>query len=225
MDAMHKGEPRMHFRHLILAAALAAAGTAGAQTAASSQALPRPAEFYFDADAQATKPVVAIRETGDAAVAKLLKLIERDPRAKAEHAQLAHLAMAGGRTDLGRELYGRALVRITPSDGMWRAVMWNYGWDLYRAGDAAAALEQWRALLTSRSTTPSWVPPTLAMVLWTLGRKDEAVNWYAAAVRTEPEQFRGTGRHAQVLPDWSDQERATLAQVQAAWASTPPIRP
>ena len=144
----------MHFRYLILAAALAAAGTAGAQTAASNQTLPRPAEFYFDADAQATKPVVAIRETGDAAVAKLLKLIERDPRAKAEHAQLAHLAMAGGRTDLGRELYGRALVRITPSDGMWRAVMWNYGWDLYRAGDAGAALEQWRALLTSRSTTP-----------------------------------------------------------------------
>jgi hypothetical protein len=47
--------------------------------------------------------------------------------------------MAGGRTDLGRELYGRALVRITPSDALWRAVMWNYGWDLYRAGDAAAA--------------------------------------------------------------------------------------
>ena len=214
----------MHFRHLILALALAlaAAGTAHGQSATSNPTLPKPAEFYFDADAQATKPIIAVRETGDAAVAKLLKLIDRNPRAKAEHAQLAHLAMAGGRADLGRELYGRALVRITPSDGMWRAVMWNYGWDLYRAGDAAAALDQWRTLMTSRGTTPSWLPPTLAMVLWTLGRKDEAVNWYAAAVRTEPEQFRGTARHAQVLPDWTDAERFTLAQVQAAWARNPP---
>ena len=212
----------MHFRHLILAMALATAGTAHAQSAAADAALPRPAEFYFDADAQATKPVIAVRETGDAAIAKLVKLIDRDPRAKAEHAQLAHLAMAGGRTDLGRELYGRALARITPSDALWRTVMWNYGWDLYRAGDAAAALEQWRTLMASRSTTPSWLPPTLAMVLWTLGRKDEAVTWYAAAVRTEPGQFRDTARRAQLLPGWSDEERATLAEVQAAWARNPP---
>ena len=212
----------MHFRRLILAVALATAGTAHAQSPSTTVALPRPAEFYFDADAQTVRPVVAVRETGDAAVAKLLKLIDRDPRAKAEHAQLAHLAMAGGRTDLGRELYGRTLVRVGPTDAVWRAVMWNYGWDLYRAGDAVAALEQWRTLMTSRSTTPSWLPPTLAMVLWTLGRNDEAVTWYAAAVRTEPGQFRDSARHAQVLPDWTDAERATLAEVQAAWARNPP---
>lgn len=215
----------MHFRHLILALALATAAPGHARSAPSNPMLPRPAEFYFDADAQATRPVIAVRETGDAAVAKLLKLIDRDPRAKAEHAQLAHLAMAGGRADLGRELYARALVRITPSDALWRAVMWNYGWDLYRAGDAATALEQWRALASSRSTTPSWLPPTLAMVLWTLGRKDEAVTWYAAAVRTEPGQFRDTSRHAQLLPDWTGAERATLADVQAAWARNPPNWP
>ncbi len=212
----------MHFRHLILALALAAAGTAHAQADSAKMAVARPAEFYFDADAQATKPIIAVRETGDAAVAKLLKLIDRNPRAKAEHAQLAHLAMAGGRADLGRELYGRALVRITPSDALWRAVMWNYGWDLYRAGDAAAALKQWRTLMMSRGVSPAWLPPTLAMALWTLGRKDEAVQWYAAAVRTEPGQFRDSSRHAQVLPDWTADERATLADVQAAWARNPP---
>ena len=215
----------MHFRHITLALALAAAGTAHAQSAASNVTLPRPAEFYFDADAQTARPVIAVRETGDAAVAKLLKSIDRNPRAKAEHAQLAHLAMAGGRADLGRELYARALIRITPSDALWRAVMWNYGWDLYRAGDATAALEQWRTLMTSRGITPSWLPPMLAVVLWTLGRKDEAVQWYAAAVRTEPDQFRDTSRHAQVLADWTETERATLAEVQAAWARNPPRWP
>ena len=63
------------------------------------------------------------------------------------------------------------------------------------------------------------------MVLWTLDRKDEAVHWYAAAVRTEPDQFRDTSRHAQVLPEWTDGERATLADVQAAWARNPPSWP
>lgn len=123
----------MQFRHLLLALALVAAGNAHAQSAAADAALPRPSEFYFDADAQATKPVLAVRETGDAAVAKLVKLIDRDPRAK-----------------------------------------------------------------------------------------DQAVTWYAVAVRTEPAQFRDTARHAQLLPDWTDSERATLAEVQAAWARNPP---
>ena len=59
-------------------------------------ALPKPAEFYFDADANATKPVVAVRETGEAATAKLLKLIERDAARQGRTSRnLAHLAMAG----------------------------------------------------------------------------------------------------------------------------------
>jgi len=214
----------MHFRHLLFAAALAAAGAAHAQS--SGPVMPRPAEFYFDADAKATKPVIAVRETGEAANARLLKQIERDPRAKAEHAQLAHLAMAAGREDLGRELYARAVILIPPSDGvLWRPMMWNYGWDLYRAGDAAGALEQWRALAASRAVNASWMPPTLAIALWSLGRKDEAVQWYAAAVRTEPQQWSGTSHYAALLPDWRDAERATLAEVQAAWAAKPPSWP
>ena len=210
----------MHFRHVLLALTLAASGTAYAQSA-----LPRPSEFYFEADVLATKPIIAVRDTGEAATAKLLRLIDRNPRAKAEHAQLAHLAMTGGRADLGRELYARALTRIETTDSLWRPLRWNYGWDLYRAGDTAAALEQWGTLLATRGSTPTWAPPTLAMALWTAGRKAEAVQWYAAAVRSEPEQFRGTARHATLLPGWSGAERATLALVHAAWVANPPRWP
>lgn len=74
----------------ILAMALAATGSAHAQSAASTLAVPKPAKFYFDADAQAPKPVIAVGETGGAAVATRLKFIDRDPRAKAGHAQQAH---------------------------------------------------------------------------------------------------------------------------------------
>jgi tetratricopeptide (TPR) repeat protein len=203
----------------LLFAGLAAAGPAYAQT------LPKPAEFYFDADPATTRPVVAVKETGDAAVQKLLKLIERDPLAKTEHAQLAHLAMEGGRTDLGKELYGRALNRINSTDALWRPVVWNYGWDLYRAGEADAAIGQWQQLVVARRSNAGWMPPTLALALWTAGRKDEAVQWYAAAIRTEPQLWRDPANFTRLLPDWRDGERSTLAEVLAAWAANPPAYP
>lgn len=202
----------------LLVAGLSTAGSA------SAQALPRPAEFYFDAEPNTTRPIVAIRETGDAAVQKLLKAIERNPRAKEEHAQLAHLAMESGRADLGRDLYARTLSRVSDTDALWRPVVWNYGWDLYRSGDAAGALAQWQQLLARRSDG-SWVPPTLALALWRNDRKDEAVQWYAAAVRTEPQLWRDPASFPRLLPDWREEERATLAEVQAAWAANPPAWP
>lgn len=206
----------MFVRSLFAAALLAATGAVSAQT------LPKPAEFYFDADANTLKPIVAVRETGEAAMEKLAKAVERNPRAKGEAAQLAHLAMEAGRADLGRQLYARALAVIDRSDGLWRAVVWNYGWDLYRAGDFEGALTQWRTLVESRSVTAAWMPPTLALSLWSVGRKEEAVQWYAAAVRSEPQLWNGTGQFARLLPEWREADRELLAQVQAAWAANPP---
>ncbi|UTA54643.1 tetratricopeptide repeat protein [Lysobacter soli] len=194
-------------------------------SAVSAQNLPRPAEFYFDADANTVRPVVAVRETGEAATEKLVKAIERNPRAKGEVAQLAHLAMAAGRTDLGKQLYARALGAIDRSDALWRSVVWNYGWDLYRTGDFEGAFAQWRSLVEARAVTASWMPPTLALSLWSLGRKEEAVVWYSAAVRTEPQQWNSASKFASLLPDWTDAERSALAEVQAAWAANPPAWP
>jgi len=209
----------MKSRVFVLSVALALSA------AAHGQALPKPAEFYFESDANATRPVVAVRETGDAAVERLLKLIKRDPHAADARAQLAHIAMDGGRVELGRELYTAALAQLNTSNALWRTVVWNYGWDLYRSGDTTGALAQWKALMDTRGTTASWIPPTLALALWTAGRRDEAVQWYAAAVRSEPQQWSTSARHATLLPDWRDSERATLAEVQQAWAANPPRWP
>jgi tetratricopeptide (TPR) repeat protein len=209
----------MRIRGLLLAAGLmAAAGT-------QAQALPKPAEFYFEADALAVKPIVAVRETGEAATQKLVRLIQRNPHAVAERAQLAHIAMEAGRVELGRQLYADTLARVTPSDGLYRPLLWNYGWDLYRAGDGEAALKHWQRLVEARNSTASWIPTTLALALWSLERKDEAVQWYAAAVRTEPAQWLTTQGYAQLLPEWKESERATLAEVHAAWVANPPTWP
>ena len=141
----------MRIRGLLLAVGLMVAS--GAQ----AQALPAPSEFYFEADALAVKPIVAVREPGEIATQKLVRAIQRNPRAVAERAQLAHIAMEAGRVDLGRELYADTLARITVSDSLYRPVLWNYGWDLYRSGDDEAALAQWQKLVAARNSTASCV--------------------------------------------------------------------
>lgn len=211
----------MLIRTLVLAGGLLLSATAAPPAAAQERLVPT-SEFYFDADDGATEPVVAIEGEGQQVVDRLLDRMHSEQRAKAATAQLAHLAMVGGRPDLGRELYDRALGWLDIGDGLYRPVLWNYGRDLYRLGEHAAAFEQWRTLLQSRRIHASWMPPTFALALWTLDRRDEAVQWYAAAVRSEPRLWRSGDDYASLLPDWTDAERAILSEVHHAWAANPP---
>jgi tetratricopeptide (TPR) repeat protein len=203
-----------------LAACLAGIGAVSAQ-AVPARLVPV-SEFYFTEEARTTRPVVALQGEGDALTESLLKAIARNPRAKAETAQLAHIAMAGGRPELGNELYGRVLRQVSPTEALYRPLLWNYGWDLLRNANAADALGQWETLLKARNVTADWMPPTFALVLWTLDRRDEAVQWYAAAVRTHPDRWSGNDQYGMLLPDWQDGERAVLAEIQQAWQADPP---
>ncbi|MXV34274.1 MULTISPECIES: tetratricopeptide repeat protein [unclassified Xanthomonas] len=198
----------------------------GLATAASvrAQALPAPKEFYFDEDRSTTRPVTAIAGSGEALVDRLASTVQRDPNANEARAQLAGIAMAGGRRELGEQLYQAALHGL-PAGMQRRQVQWNYGWDLLRAGDPGRALSEWSALVNGRPAAPDWVPPTLALALWRLQRKDEAVKWYAAAARTWPDKWGAGADFAALLPSWRDDERATLADVQAAWKAAPPAWP
>lgn len=209
---------RSLFRATVLAASLAAAWPVAAQ---SDRLVPR-SEFYFDADASTAAPIVAYPGSGEAAVERLARAISRDPRDVRATAQLAHVAMDGGRPALGLDLYGRALALASERDSVYRPLLWNYGWDLYRNGDAEGALAQWQRLVGGRAVTASWMPPTLALVMWTLGRRDEAVAWYAAAVRSEPTRWSTRDQYSDLLPDWKPAEREKLGQVQQAWEEDPP---
>jgi len=211
-------------RRPLLAALLAAGLAVTASAFAQAADLPRQVEFYFDADAITLRPVLVLKEQTPAAIERLTRTVERRPEAVLETAQLAHYAMQGGQADVGRDLYARALSRIDINSALWKPIKWNYGWDLYRSGDATGALAQW-ADIGNRGVTASWMPPSYALALWKAGRRDDAVRWYAAAVRTEPTQWSGTAQYAQLLPQWRDDERATLAEVQAAWAANPPRWP
>lgn len=206
----------------MLAGALLLAGLVVSN--AQAQSLPKINEFYFDEDV-AAKPLVAVPAGQVDAVDQLMKLRERGRKAVDATAQLASMAYAEGREDLGAKLYQEAFSSVSDSSVQARSLRWNQGWDLYRRGNAEQALGLWLKAAEGTRGSPGWLPPTLALVLWTLGRKDEAVTWYAAAARTEPNQWNDAGNFSQLLPDWQDSERATLTQVQQAWAAKPPTWP
>lgn len=190
------------------------------------QSTPRLQEFYFDEDKGALQSLQVVDGEGDQLVKRLDQLASRDGRnSDKAGAQLAHLLMASGRLQEGKSYYAKLLQRNDENSGLYRPIVYRYGWDLYRAGEYDAALSQWQKLVGSRGIEPAWAPPTLALVLWKLDRKQEAASWYAAAVRSEPSQWGSTARYAELLPEWSEEERADLAQVQAAWAKAPPAWP
>ena len=192
---------------------------------AQAQAVPAPKEFYFDEDRQTTREIVAVQGEGDAVVDRLATTVARRPSDVESRAQLARVAMRSGRGELGEELYRAALKNASGNQRLARAVAWNFGWDLYLAAQPQRALEQWASLLGGWPSTPSWQPPTLALALWKTGNRADALAWYAAAVRTEPQRWSSPGDFAALLPDWREEDRATLAEVHAAWQADPPAWP
>lgn len=192
--------------------------------ALQAQALNAPVEFYFDEDRAAWRELDSQRGEGDALVSRLLRTIERDPRAWGAMARLGDIAMSSERLEAGRNLYARAIAGAGDRHGLSRSIRWHYGWALYRSGDAEGALEQWTVLANS-SIHGQWMPPTLALVLWKLDRKEAAIQWYAAAVRTEPGQWASPENLPALLPQWRAEEHATLLEVQRAWAANPPAWP
>ena len=204
---------------MMLAAVLAAHAFA-----AQAQALPKPKEFYFDGNADTARRIVAVEGEGEALAEQSLKARERGRKQVEATAQLAHIAMSGNRIELGKSLYAQALASVSDSSTLGRSLRWNYAWDLHHAGEIQAALEYWVEMARGYGQ-PAWLPPTLALSLWENDRKAEALQWYAAAVRTEPNLWGDPANFATLLPDWREQDRQRLAEVYSAWAAAPPVWP
>lgn len=209
----------MTFIRIFLAGALALFACA-----AQAQAVSKPKEFYFDADATTARRIVAAQGEGDALAAELVRMREKGRKAVEATAHLAHVAMSDNRAELGKSLYEQAVNSTQATSSIGRSVRWNYAWDLYRNNDFAQAYGLWSELAGGYGT-PAWLPPTMAISLWSLDRKAEAVQWYAAAVRTEPGLWGDPANYATLLPDWRDQDRQRLIEVYNAWAANPPTWP
>ena len=213
------GGNRVIVFRMLLVALLATHGFA-----AQAQALPKPKEFYFDENADVARRIVVVEGEGEAVTEQVVKARERGRKQVEATAQLAHIAMTSNRVELGKSLYTQALASVPATGSLGRSLRWNYAWDLHRAGDTLAALQFW-AELAQGYGEPAWLPPTLALALWEVDRKPEALQWYAAAVRTEPNLWNDPANFATLLPDWREQDRQRLVEVHNAWATNPPTWP
>ncbi|KAF1709059.1 tetratricopeptide repeat protein [Pseudoxanthomonas sacheonensis] len=193
-------------------------------SAVQAQTPIKPKEFYFDADATTARKIVVVEGEGEALAAGLVKARERGRRVIEATAQLAHVAMSDKRAELGKSLYEQAVNGTASTSSIGRSVRWNYAWDLYCNEDYAQAYGLWSELAAGFGN-PAWLPPTMALSLWSLDRKAEAVQWYAAAVRTEPTLWSDPANYAMLLPNWREQDRQRLAEVYTAWQAAPPAWP
>lgn len=203
---------------LLLGLALATAWSA------SAQALPPIREFYFDTDAAAA-PIVLVDPAQADAVDQLARQRTRGRRAVEASVQLANIAAADNRVELADSLYQEALTGSAPNSTIGRGVRWNMGWHAFRQGRHEQAQQLWLQALEQVRGEPSWAPPTLALVLHRQGNTDEAVKWYAAAVRTEPQLWIDPANFERLLPHWQPAERQALEQVHQAWVANPPSWP
>lgn len=191
---------------------------------AEAQNLPKIDEFYFDSDS-AAHPLALVPTEASDAVAQLMKLRERGRRSAEATSQLASIAMTQSRLELGKNLHQEALAATQANTLQGRAVRWNHAWDLYRAGEVQTALVAWAGVQATTRGNPGWAPPTYALGLWVLGRKEEAIRWYAAAVRTEPQLWNDPANFPKLLPYWRPQDIDTLTEVYTAWREQPPTWP
>lgn len=196
----------------------------GLAWSASAQPLPSIREFYFDTDPAAEAVVVVDAAAADL-VDQLARQRSRGRRMVEATVQLANIAAADNRLELADSLYQEAIASSAANSTVGRNVRWNFGWHAFRQGRLEQAGQAWGQVLEQTRGQPGWAPPTLALLLQARGETAEAVKWFAAAVRTEPQLWADPANFEQLLPAWLPAERETLRQVHQAWLANPPSWP
>jgi tetratricopeptide (TPR) repeat protein len=120
---------------------------------------------------------------------------------------------AGGLAD-----YADLLARKDLDPFLRRRVHWYAGWSLFALGRDAAALAHWGEAERAHRGRPEWVPYTYALPLWRLGRRDQALAFYAEAVAIDPRWASAEGLQRRTAR-WQDEERALIEEVRRAWRS------
>lgn len=96
---------------------------------------------------------------------------------------------------------------------------WSYGWALFNLGEDGCALAQWRRAAALAGGHPYWLPYAAAESYWRLGRQRLALQWFAAAVRSQPSRWGSEAsiRASTYGRNWSDAQRSMLIDMLHAW--------
>lgn len=187
-------------------------------TARIPRDFPPPAERYTDPDPSAHAVIVVPRHKLDL-MAQLDRLAQGPADNWRAHVQRGFERAPRGQTDGMREDYAIALAQTEGRPADTRTVLWSYGWALQVNGKHAEALVEWRKAELAHGGRPFWVPYTYAVALWSANRKDEALAYYEAAVRSEPEKWSTEAGVARWTLHWGPLERGSIDEIHAAWSA------
>ena len=177
---------------------------------------PTPAEGYGADDPLAVAPK-RIDPTDNAARQMLEQILQYDPENVKARIQNAELMMARGMRQRGLDEYAYALRLAEGDPEKQRMVHWNYGWALHRAGEAYGAITQWMKAEALHGGNPIWAPTTYAIGFWAAGEKAKAIEFYKAAVRSNPRRWGTASGLAESTRGWDPAQRQTIEAVYAAW--------
>jgi len=178
--------------------------------------VPQPAERYVDADPNArADPKI---EANDANLSRYLDdRLAQDPGDVPARAERGYQRAQRGDANGAEQDYARARKAAADTVGRQRYVLWSHGWALLAQNQPEAALKDWREAQHLHGGNPYWVPYSFALALHAAGRDDEAVAYYAAAARSQPERWGTRAAMLETTKSWKPHERARIEAVYALW--------
>jgi tetratricopeptide (TPR) repeat protein len=143
--------------------------------------LPDSRKNYGDSDAAARS--IGPRAGDKAAWRRHLNaVIQKYPRDVVALTGRAHVRTLAGDFEGANEDYLRALANADPKSSDHRHILWSLGWSQFNIGDDASALDYWAKAEQQHGGAPYWVPYTVALSYWRLGKKEIALGYYQLAV-------------------------------------------
>jgi tetratricopeptide (TPR) repeat protein len=194
---------------LLLLLSLWVAGAAGAM-----EPLPvvQPDGRYAEAD-----PAARYHPTPPGDRARFRQLlnanIQKNPRNVAALSQRAYLFMEGGDTRRARRDFDRALEVAEPGSLNERNVYWSRGWASYELGEHTAAFADWQRAIALHGGRPFWAAYSMALLYWTNGQSDLALQWFDAA----DEDWRTDADVTRNIRRWSAPQQVRMQALFAAW--------
>lgn len=179
---------------------------------------PPPAALYADNDPAAVRPDPLDPRDRDAR-RQLDQVLKSNPGNVPARVLDAWNLFERGNRGRATQAFEDAIKTAPPGSLPLRHAHWNYGWALFASADNAGALSHWRTAADLHGGHPTWVPTTLAIGLWLTGHTDRAIEYYAAAVASDPDRWGEVTGVAEATRDWSANEKLAIEAVQAAWRS------
>ena len=184
---------------------------------ATDYVLPAAGHAYSDRDpaAIATGP-----RQGDKAAWRrhLNQVVQRNPKDIFALANRGYLRTLAGDFEGANEDYTRALALADPKTASYRHILWSLGWSYFNLGNDIAALDFWGQAERQHGGAPYWVPYTVALSYWRLGKKDIALVYYDLAVKNNADWGSKEGVH-KMTHHWKPAEKKLHAELFSEYLS------